>query len=202
MFVPPEIVHLKCYFRINPVKPDIWNNGPIFLIFWNKTSSLCTVKHSVTFRTDNFPRPFIEMAQNSLTHVSDGHLVWSQQFVWHISAQIVLWTCRNIQVLWRECLHRHLKWIVQPKMKILSTFSYPQVVPNVVWLFFKANSCGYPLMYRKILWRSMETSTVWLPTFFQISSFVFNRRKKLLQVWNDIRVSKWWQLSSLGELFL
>ncbi len=142
MFVPPEIVHLKCYFRINPVKPDIWNNGLIFLIFWNKTSSLCTVKHSVTFRTDNFPRPFIEMAQNSLTHVSDGRLVWSQQFVWHISAQIVLWTCRNIQVLWRECLHRHLKWIVQPKMKILSTFSYPQVVPNVVWLFWKLTVVG------------------------------------------------------------
>jgi len=34
-------------------------------------------------------------------------------------------------------------------------------------------------------------STVWLPTFFKISSFVFNRRKKLIQVWNNSRVSKW-----------
>ncbi len=29
--------------------------------------------------------------------------------------------------------------------------------------------------------------------FFRISHFVFNIRNKLLQVWNDTRVSKWWQ---------
>ncbi len=29
--------------------------------------------------------------------------------------------------------------------------------------------------------------------FFNISSFVFNISKKLIQVWNDMRVSKWWQ---------
>ncbi len=28
---------------------------------------------------------------------------------------------------------------------------------------------------------------------FQISSFVFHRRKKGMQIWNDMRVSKWWQ---------
>jgi len=33
-------------------------------------------------------------------------------------------------------------------------------------------------------------STVWLPTFFKISSFVFSRRKKFIQVWNNLRVSK------------
>ncbi len=36
-------------------------------------------------------------------------------------------------------------------------------------------------------------STVWLPTFFKISSFVFDRRKKFMQVWynkvgNDDRI--------------
>ncbi len=36
-------------------------------------------------------------------------------------------------------------------------------------------------------------STFWLPTFFKISSFVFNWRKKLIQVWLNSRVSKWWQ---------
>ncbi len=35
-------------------------------------------------------------------------------------------------------------------------------------------------------------STVWL-IFFKISSFMFNIRKKLKQVWNDMRVTKWWQ---------
>ncbi len=38
--------------------------------------------------------------------------------------------------------------------------------------------------YRQLFWR---------PTFFKISSFVFSRRKKLIQVWNKLRVSKWWQ---------
>ncbi len=35
-------------------------------------------------------------------------------------------------------------------------------------------------------------STVWFPTFFKISSIVFNRRDKLLQVWNNMRESKLW----------
>jgi len=33
------------------------------------------------------------------------------------------------------------------------------------------------------------TSTVWLPTFFKTSSFVFSRRKKFIQFWNNLRVS-------------
>ncbi len=35
--------------------------------------------------------------------------------------------------------------------------------------------------------------TVWLQTFFKISSFVFGRTKKLIQVWNYMKASKWWQ---------
>ncbi len=35
--------------------------------------------------------------------------------------------------------------------------------------------------------------TAWLQTFFKISSFVFGRTKKFIQVWNYLRVSKWWQ---------
>ncbi len=30
------------------------------------------------------------------------------------------------------------------------------------------------------------------PTFFKISSFVFSRTKTFIQVWNYLRVSKWW----------
>ncbi len=33
--------------------------------------------------------------------------------------------------------------------------------------------------------------TTWLPTFFKISYFVFSKRKKFKQVWNNLRVSKW-----------
>ncbi len=35
-------------------------------------------------------------------------------------------------------------------------------------------------------------------TFFKISSFVFPRRKQVMQVWNDIEG----EISFLGELFL
>ncbi len=33
-------------------------------------------------------------------------------------------------------------------------------------------------------------STVWLPIFFRISYFAVNRRKKLIQIWNNLRESK------------
>ncbi len=33
-------------------------------------------------------------------------------------------------------------------------------------------------------------ATVWLPKFF---FFIDNRRNKFIQVWNNMRVSKWWQ---------
>ncbi len=38
-------------------------------------------------------------------------------------------------------------------------------------------------------------SIVWLPTFFKIHvySFLFNRRKKLIPVWNNLSMSTWWQ---------
>ncbi len=35
--------------------------------------------------------------------------------------------------------------------------------------------------------------TALFPTFFRISSFVFSRLKKCIQVWNYLRVRKWWQ---------
>jgi len=40
-----------------------------------------------------------------------------------------------------------------------------------------------------LMWKSMATVN-WLTTFFKIFSFVFNRRKKLIQVWSNLRVSK------------
>ncbi len=37
----------------------------------------------------------------------------------------------------------------------------------------------------------MGPEIVWLPTFFKLSSFVFHRRKKSIQVWNDYTVIFW-----------
>uniref|UniRef100_A0A671L2M5 Collagen, type XI, alpha 2 n=1 Tax=Sinocyclocheilus anshuiensis TaxID=1608454 RepID=A0A671L2M5_9TELE len=53
----------------------------------------------------------------------------------------------------------------------------------------------YCLPLISIQWGS---ATVWLPTFFKIS-FVFSRKKKFIQVWNNLRVSKF---SFFGELSL
>ncbi len=69
---------------------------------------------------------------------------------------------------------------------------------------------------RKIFWRKFVSRQFWgtvdyhsiffphygsqwcpktacLQTFFKISSFVFIRTKTFIQVWNYLRVSKWWQ---------
>ncbi len=76
--------------------------------------------------------------------------------------------------------------------------------------------CLFCWTQRKIFWRMWETEqfwgtidfhsiifscygsqwcpkTAWLQTFFKICSFVFSRTKKFIQVWNNLRVSKWWQ---------
>jgi len=42
-----------------------------------------------------------------------------------------------------------------------------------------------------LLWKSMvPITTDWFQSFFKISSFVFSRRKKLMQVCNNLRVTK------------
>ncbi len=101
------------------------------------------------------------------------------------------------------------KRIVHPKGKFLSSFTHPQVV-SILYNTFehkrryfekKRKNVDGPLIFGiwyiwyffpcyGSLW---EPSTVWLPLFLKISSFVFNRIKKLIQVWNNLRVSKWWQ---------
>jgi len=41
---------------------------------------------------------------------------------------------------------------------------------------------------------SRDSSTVWILIFFKISYFVLNRSKKFIQIWNNLRVRKWWQI--------
>ncbi len=93
-------------------------------------------------------------------------------------------------------------------MKILSSFTHPQVVPNLYECLCSAehkgryseecgkqSSSGAPLasiVCFFLLWKSIP-KTAWLQTFSKISSFVFGRTKKFIQVWNYLRVSKWWK---------
>ncbi len=103
-----------------------------------------------------------------------------------------------------------VKGIVHPKMKILSSFTHPQVVPNLFECLCSAEHKGrYPeecgkqsrsgapltsiVFFFSYYGSQWCPKTAWLQTFFKISSFVFGRTKKFIQVWNYLRVSKWWQ---------
>ncbi len=100
-----------------------------------------------------------------------------------------------------------LKGIVHPKMKIVSSFPHPQVVPNLYECLCSAehkgryseecgkqSSSGAPLTF--IVFFLSYYGSQWCPktaclqTFFKISSFVFSRTKQFIQVWNYLRVSK------------
>ncbi len=98
-----------------------------------------------------------------------------------------------------------LKGIVHPKMKILS-FTHPQVVPNLYECVCSAehkgryseecgkqSSSGSYYFFFSYYGSQWCPKTAWLQTFFKISSFVFSRTKTFIQVWNYLRVSKWWQ---------
>ncbi len=102
--------------------------------------------------------------------------------------------------------HQHqsvgcLKGIVHPKRKILSSFTHPQVVPNLYECLCSAEhkgryseECGKqssseaPLTSIVFFIFSYGSQwcpkTAWLQTFFKISSFVFSRTNKFIQVWN------------------
>ncbi len=85
--------------------------------------------------------------------------------------------------------------------------THPQVVLNMYEFFLLLNIFWRMQVYKQLMvviyFHSMEKkkyfrsqglpSTLWLPAFFQISSCVFKRRKKLVHVWNNMRLSKWWQ---------
>ncbi len=94
-------------------------------------------------------------------------------------------------------------------MKILSSFTHPEVVPDLYTYLCSAehkgryseecgkrSSSGAPLtssVFIPYYGSQWCPKTAWLQIFFKISSFVFSRTKKFIQVWNDLRVSKWWQ---------
>ncbi len=103
-----------------------------------------------------------------------------------------------------------LKGIVHPKMKkIMSSFTHPQLVPNLYECVCSAeqkgryseecgkqSSSGAPLTSIVLFFSCYGSQwcpkTAWLQTFFKISSFVF-RTNTFIQVWNYLRMSKWWQ---------
>jgi len=88
-------------------------------------------------------------------------------------------------------------------MKILSSFTRVQVVLNMYeFLSCAKNKRRYWMCNQTVdgpHWHTFisnygsqwDPSTVWLlvETFFKIYFFVFSRRTKFMQVWNNLRVS-------------
>jgi len=87
-------------------------------------------------------------------------------------------------------------------MNILSSFTHPQVVANLYEFHSSAEHKGRyfeerlepnsrsaqltSILDKKKILKSMVPK---FQSFFKISSYVFSRRKKLIQVWNNLRVS-------------
>ncbi len=120
----------------------------------------------------------------------------------------MVWLTESAKIT--RCLNKQVKGIVHPKVKILSSFTHPQVVPNLYEClcsaehkgryseeYGKQSSSGAPLTSMVFFFSYYGSQwcpkTAWLQTFFKISSFVFGRTKKFIQVWNYLWVSKWWQ---------
>jgi len=74
------------------------------------------------------------------------------------------------------------KGIVHPKMKMLSSLTYPHVVPNLhEFLFSKEDilkNVGNKTVFVFLLWTSMSTINIWLSTFFTLSLCVCVQQKK------------------------
>ncbi len=79
-----------------------------------------------------------------------------------------------------------VKAIVHPKMKIISSFTHPQVFSN---LYECLCSAEHNTDFHRGGYGAPELKE--FPKFFRISSFVFSRTKTFIQVWKYLRVSKW-----------
>ncbi len=133
--------------------------------------------------------------------------VTSTSSVWLPLQDESLYVLPNCKSLW---IKASAKWlnvnVVHPKMKILASFTHPQVVPNLYehlcsaehkgryseeW--GKQSSSGAPLtsivFFLSYYGSQWCPKTAWLQTFFKISSFVFGRTKTFIQVWNYMWVN-------------
>lgn len=121
-----------------------------------------------------------------------------------------IWTAnfKNLSYLHKWPNLGSKRWFLLKGDKFASLCDYGAFSPN--WC------CSKPLWFSFLQWRtkedilrnvwgffcwffcsiqskSMVTKTVWFPKCLKISSFILCRRQKITQVWNDIKLSKWWK---------
>jgi len=103
-------------------------------------------------------------------------------------------------------VYRGLKGIVHPKMKMSVIIYSPSSCSKPEWISF------FCWTQEKKFWRIRVTKQLMDPIdikinkntmevngvhqllgYWQITCFVFSRRRKFIHVWNKLRVSRWWQ---------
>ncbi len=92
----------------------------------------------------------------------------------------------------------YIKELVHSKMNIRSSFTLVCFQTCMTCFFRYSEILKYRYIPLKVSGVQFCFGPYWLSLnkngwkFFKISYFVFHRRKKAIQVWNDM-VSKWWQ---------
>ncbi len=119
--------------------------------------------------------------------------------------------------LGRDLILSIIKGTVQPKIKIVSSFSHPHVVPNLYTFlsyvehrrryseeFCRTKHLLVPIDFhskKEILLSQWGPSTVWLPAFFKISFFAQYKKEKNIHLsvidWGD----SWSTCSFVLDLF-
>ncbi len=133
---------------------------------------------------------FTTKAMVNVCNGCDVHMFFVEEVIEAVSFIAKMWP-KKIKI----------KGTVHPKMKIMSSFTHPQVFPNLYECVCpehrgryseecgKQSSSGAPLtsiVFVFPLWKSMVPKTVWLQSFFKISFFVLRHSYK----WNYLWVSK------------
>ncbi len=173
------------------------------LLSWMVLDSHTEEKNGCFLCTKNYYCSFVKLRLNHWCHMDYFNNVVTT-FLGLGTFQLHYCLCKGEKAVGFH--QKYLKGIVHLKMKILSSFTHPQVVPNlyecllcwtqrkIFWRMWKTEQFWGTIDFHSIfflLWKSMvkTVKTAWLQTFFKISSFVFGRTKKFIQVWNYLRVS-------------
>ncbi len=124
-----------------------------------------------------------------------------------------LFSTRGVRALWWASANVQvgliLEGIVHPKMKLLSSFTHPHIVPNL----YKLTCVKHNRIWRTKLKNQTVVDPHWLPwvnnttgtiiclitsTLQNIFFCVQHEKKTLTSVWNNMRVSKLWRNFHFG----
>ncbi len=122
-----------------------------------------------------------------------------------LNSDIIYWPC-CLKSVWlfrtwsakgkffEDCAHK--SWVTTC---FSICFSYQDIIwlqkscAHIIWTTVIMHLCLFWCLKASVYTHSLHSLIAWTKvarTFFKISSFVFFRGKKVIQVWNDMRVSK------------